>query len=120
MSGVHAPAADRLSGRLLISFTYVSVGLLVMGVVLMIVNGISPLETAPALDPGTLIPSLLALEPEAFLWLGMAAIIAAPIGRVILAGAIYAVDRDMTMVAISLAILIVIVIGVATAIAVTV
>ena len=76
MSGVHAPAADRLSGRLLISFTYVS--------------------------------------------LAMAAISAAPIGRVILAGAIYAVDRDMTMVAISLAILIVIVIGVATAIAVTV
>ena len=120
MSGAHAPVADRLSGRLLIGFTYVSVGLLVIGVVLMIVNGISPLDAAPTLDPGTLIPSLLALEPEAFLWLGLAAVIAAPIGRVILAGAIYAVDRDMTMVAISVAILVVIVIGVATAIAVTV
>ena len=120
MIGAHAPMADRLSGRLLIGFTYVSVGLLVIGVVLMIVNGISPLETAPALDPGTLIPSLLALEPEAFLWLGMAAIIAAPIGRVMLAGAIYAVGRDMTMVAISLAILAVIVFAVGTAIAVTV
>ncbi|MFL5714888.1 MAG: DUF1634 domain-containing protein [Chloroflexota bacterium] len=120
MSGAHAPAADRLSGRLLIGFTYVSVGLLVIGVVLMIVNGISPNEAAPTLDPGTLIPSLLALEPEAFLWLGIAAIIAAPIGRVILAGAIYAIDRDVTMVAISVAILIVIAIGVGTAIAVTV
>ena len=120
MSGVHAPIAERLSGRLLIGFTYVSVGLLVIGVVLMAVNGISPLATAPTLDPGTLIPSLLALEPEAFLWLGLAAVIAAPIGRVVLAGVIYAVDRDMTMVVISMAILIVIAIGVGTAIAVTV
>ena len=120
MSGSHAPVADRLSGRLLIGFTYVSVGLLVIGVVLMIVNGISPLDAAPTLDPGTLIPSLLALEPEAFLWLGLAAVIAAPICRVILAGVIYAIDRDMTMVVISVAILIVIAIGVGTAIAVTV
>ena len=120
MSGLHTPVAERLSGRLLISFTYVSVGLLVIGVVLMMVNGISPLATAPTFDPGTLISSLVALEPEAFLWLGLAAVIAAPIGRVILAGAIYAVDRDLTMVLISLAILLVIAIGVGTAIAVTV
>ena len=120
MIGSHAATADRLSGRLLIGFTYVSVGLLVVGVALMIVHGISPLTTAPTLDPGTLVPSLLALEPEAFLWLGIAAIIAAPIGRVIVAGVLYALDRDVTMVAISILILVVLAVGVVTAIAVTV
>ena len=120
MTASHAAVAERLSGRLLIGFTYVSVGLLVIGVVLMIANGISPLDAAPSLDPAGLVPSLVALEPEAFLWLGIVAVIAAPIGRVIVAGVVYAVDGDLTMVAISLAILAVIAIGVGTAIAVTV
>ena len=120
MSATHAAVAERLSGRLLIGFTYVSMGLLLIGVVLMIANGISPLDAAPALDPGTLVASLAALDPEAFLWLGLLAVIAAPIGRVIVAGIAYGVDRDMTMVAISVAILIVIAVGVISAIAVTV
>ncbi|MFL5674229.1 MAG: DUF1634 domain-containing protein [Chloroflexota bacterium] len=120
MSGPHAEVADTLSGRLLITFTYISVGLLVIGVALMIANGISPLAAAPTFDMSMLVASLVALQPEAFLWLGLAAIIAAPIGRVILAGAVYAVDRDVTMVVISVAILVVIAIGVGTAIAATV
>ena len=115
-----AAVAERLSGRLLIGFTYVSVGLLVIGVVLMIANGISPLDTAPGLDPATLVSSLLALDPTAYLWLGLLAVIATPIGRVIVAGVVYAADRDGTMVLISIAILIVIAIGVGSAIAVTV
>ena len=120
MNTTHAAMAERLSGRLLIGFTYVSVGLLVVGVVLMIANGISPLDTAPAVDPSTLLSSLVALDPTAFLWLGLLAVIAAPIGRVIVAGVVYAVDRDRTMVLISVAILVVIAIGVGGAIAVTV
>jgi uncharacterized membrane protein len=115
-----AAAAERLSGRLLIGFTYVSVGLLVIGVVLMMVNGISPMDTAPGLDPATLVSSLVALDPVAFLWLGLLAVIAAPIGRVIVAGVVYAADGDMTMVLISVAILVVIAIAVGSAIAVTV
>jgi len=120
MKASHARVAERLSGRLLIGFTYVSVGLLVIGVVLMIVNGISPLETSPSFDLATLPASVAALEPAAFLWLGLLATIAAPIGRVILAGVVYAVDGDRTMVAISVAILVVIAIGVGSAIAATV
>jgi len=115
-----AYTAERLSGRLLIGFTYVSVGLLVIGVVLMVANGISPLAASPTFDPGTLVASLVALEPAAFLWLGLLAVIAAPIGRVIVAGVAYAADADWLMVGISLAILLVIVIGVGTAIAGTV
>lgn len=120
MTASPAAVAERLSGRLLIGFTYVSVGLLVIGVVLMIANGISPLDPAPGLDLATLPASLLALEPAAYLWLGLLAVIAAPIGRVLVAGIVYASDGDMTMVAISIAILVVIAIGVGSAIAVTV
>jgi uncharacterized membrane protein len=120
MKASHAAVAERLSGRLLIAFTYVSVGLLVIGVVLMIANGISPLDPSPGLDLATLASSLVALEPAAFLWLGLLAVIAAPIGRVIVAGIVYAADGDMTMVAISVAILAVIAIGIGSAIAVTV
>ena len=112
--------AERLSGRLLIGFTYVSVGLMVIGVVLMVANGISPLAPSPTFDPGTLVASLVALEPAAFLWLGLLAVIAAPVGRVIVAGVAYGADADWLMVGISLAILLVIVIGVGTAIAGTV
>ena len=112
--------AERLSGRLLIGFTYVAVGLLVIGVALMVVDGIAPLDTPPTFDPATLGASLLALDPAAFLWLGLAAVIAAPIGRVIVAGVAYAADADWLMVGISIAILLVIVIGVGTALAGTV
>jgi len=112
--------AERMSGRLLIGFTYVAVGLLAIGVALMVANGIAPLDAAPTFDPATLGASLLALEPAAFMWLGLAAIIAAPIGRVIVAGIAYAADADWLMVGISIAILLVIAIGVETALAGTV
>ena len=64
-------AAERLIGRLLIAVTYVAVGLLVIGVVLMIADGISPLSGGPPLDLATLGSQLLALEPAAYLWLGL-------------------------------------------------
>ena len=87
----------------------------------MIANGISPLDAGAGLRPRRRSsPSLVALEPAAFLWLGLLAVIAAPIGRVIVAGIVYAADGDVTMVVISVAILVVIAIGVASAIAVTV
>ena len=43
--------------------TYVAVGLLVVGVVLMIADGISPLSGGPGLDLATLGSQLLALDP---------------------------------------------------------
>ncbi len=112
--------AERFSGRLLISFTYVAIALLVIGVVLMLANGISPLEATPIFDLATLRSSVLALDPAAFLWLGLLAVIAAPIGRVIVAGVAYAADADWLMVGISIAILLVIAIGIGAAVAGTV
>jgi len=113
-------AAERLIGQMLIAVTYVAVGLLAIGVVLMIVDGISPLSGGPPLDLATLAGDLLALEPAAYLWLGLLTVVAAPIGRVIVAAVAYAREADWLMVAISLAILAVIAIGVGSALTVTV
>lgn len=111
-------AAERLSGRLLIGITYVSVVLLVIGVALMVKDGISPLDGGPALDLAPLGATLAALEPAGFLWLGLLVVIAAPICRVIVAGVAYARDADWLMVGISVAILLVIAVGVASALTV--
>jgi uncharacterized membrane protein len=113
-------AAERIAGRLLIVVTYVSVGLLAIGIVLMLADGISPLDGGPPLDLATLGTQLLALEPAAFLWLGLLAVIAAPIGRVIVSGVSYARAGDRLMVAVSVGILAVIAVGVGTALTVTV
>lgn len=72
-------------GRWLIIVTYGSVALLTVGVVLMIAGGISPLEGGPALDLAGLVAGLGTLDPAAFLWLGLLAVIATPVTRVIAA-----------------------------------
>ena len=113
-------ASERLIGRLLIAVTYVAVGLLSIGVVLMVVDGISPLSAGPGLDLATLGAQLLAGEPAAFLWLGIIAVVATPIGRVIVAAVSFARDAEWPMVVISVGILAVIVVGVASALTVTV
>jgi len=111
-AAARALAAERVIGRLLISVTYVSVGLLAIGVVLMVADGISPTSGGPPLDLPTLGAQLVALEPAAFLWLGVLTVIAAPIGRVIVAAVAYARESDRLMLAVSIAILVVIAVGV--------
>ena len=119
-SDARAAAAEYRIGRLLIAMTYVAVGLLVVGVVLMIADGISPLSGGPGLDVATLGSQLVALDPAAYLWLGLLAVVAAPIGRVIVAGVAYARQADWLMVAIAVGILVIIAIGVGSALTVTV
>jgi uncharacterized membrane protein len=104
-------------GRLLVWATYIAVALLLLGVVLMIRDGISPLDATPPLDVGSVIADVLALEPTGFLWLGLAVVIATPISRVIVAAVAYARAGDRMMVAVSLGILLVITIGIVTAVA---
>lgn len=111
-------AAERVSGRLLIAITYVSVVLLLIGVALMVKDGISPLDGGPGLDLASLGATLAALGPAGFLWLGLLVVIAAPICRVIVAGIAYARDADWLMVGISVAILLVIAVGVGSALTV--
>jgi len=119
-SAGRAAAAESLIGRLLIAVTYLAVGLLTVGVMLMIADAISPLSGGPPLDLASLGSELLALEPAALLWLGLIAVIAAQIGSVIVAAVAYARDADWLMVGISLGILAVIAVGVASALTVTV
>ena len=118
-TAARALAAERLIGRLLIAVTYVSVGLLAIGVVLMIADSISPTSGGPPLDLATLGAQLVALEPAAFLWLGMLAVIAAPIGRVIVAAVAYARESDWLMLGVSIAILVVIAVGIISSLTVT-
>jgi uncharacterized membrane protein len=108
---------DRFIGRLLIAVTYVAVGLLSVGVVLMLAAGISPLAGGPPLDPGSILADLGSLAPEAFLWLGILAVIVTPISRVIVAAIGFARLGDRWMVAISLGILAVIALTIASALA---
>ena len=106
---------DRFIGRLLIVVTYVAVALLAIGVVLLLVNGISPLAGGPALDLGRLMADVLAFAPAAFLWLGILAVIATPLSRVIAAAVAFARLGDRLMVGVAIGILAVITLGVASA-----
>ncbi len=113
-------ATDRRIGRLLILLTYVSVGLLVVGVVALIVAGISPLDGGPPFNPATLLAQVLAVEPAGLLWLGLLAVIVTPISRVVVAAFAYVRAGDWSMVGISLGILAVIAIGIGAAVTGTV
>jgi uncharacterized membrane protein len=116
----HQVVAERVAGRVLIVVTYLSVALLSVGVVLMLGNGISPLDPAPPLDITVIGAQLAALDPAAFLWIGLLAVIAAPIGRVVVSGINYGRADDRLMVAVSIGILAVIAVGVGTALTVSV
>jgi len=111
--------AELTIGRLLIAMTYTSVAILLVGVALMALNGISPLAEAPAFDVTTIPAELLALSPTGFLWLGLMAVIATPIVRVIGAAIAFGQTGQWIMVWIALGILLVIGTGVAIALAAT-
>ena len=113
-------ALERRIGRLLIALTYLSVGLLLVGVILMVTAGTSPLSGGPGLDLAKLPETIAALDPAAFLWLGILTVIATPISQVSLAAVAYARNGDRTMVGITLAILAIMGVGVVTAVVGTV
>jgi uncharacterized membrane protein len=58
--------------------TYLSVGLVAIGAVLLIVGGTSPLAGGPPLSLPDLPADLLALRPAGFLWLGILGIVLTP------------------------------------------
>jgi uncharacterized membrane protein len=99
-------------GRLLGAGTRAAVGLLAVGTLLLLVGGASPLDAAPAFDVGRLAGDLAALQPAGLLWLGLAVVIATPVGRVAAALIGYLATRERAMAAISALILLVIGAGV--------
>lgn len=92
---------ERTVARLLTTGTYLSIALLVVGVLLMIASGIGPLSGGPAFDPGSLRGDLAGLKPAAFVWLGLIVVIATPSARVAVSGLGYIRrgERGMTVVA---------------------
>jgi uncharacterized membrane protein len=108
---------ERAIGRMLIALTYVAVALLVIGVGLLAAQGVSPLSGGPRLDVGRLWGDLIRFTPDGFLWLGLLAVIATPITRVVAAGIGYARAGDRALVAIAIAILVVIALSISTALA---
>jgi uncharacterized membrane protein len=105
-------AVEALLGRFLIALTYLAVILLVIGVGILLATGRSPLDGGPDLELSRLWDELLSFDAPALLWLGLIAVIATPVGRVVLAGAAFARQRDWLMLCVAAAILAIMVVGV--------
>lgn len=108
---------DRAIGRLLIALTYVGTALLVVGVLLMVAHGIPPSSGGPSLDLASIPGDVVALRPAGFLWLGLLAVLATPITRVIAAGVGFALAGDRQMVVVAVATLVVIGVAIGSAVA---
>jgi uncharacterized membrane protein len=103
---------DRTIARVLIAGTYLSVGLLAVGVVLMAVQGVSPLGESPPFELDQIPADIVALRPAGFLWLGLLVAIATPLMRVVASLFGYVAAGERRMAGISIAILVVIAVGV--------
>ena len=101
--------------RLLTIGTYLSIALLVIGLCLKLATGVES-SVGPAFDLTRLVPDLLGLKPEGFLWLGLLVVVATPAARVVasLIGYLRRGEQRMAIVAA----LILLVIGASVALAV--
>jgi len=104
-------------GRLMVWGVYAAMALISIGIILAGLAGIDPLARglAPALDPVGIVSSMLALQPEGFLWAGIVLILAIPIGRVVVAGVGFLATGERRFALISLLVLLVVVISIVTA-----
>jgi uncharacterized membrane protein len=109
--GTALPLEARIA-RILTLGTLASVALLIVGVGLMIANGLSPLDPAPSLDPGRIAADIVAFRPTGFIWLGLLGTIATPAARVIAALVGYLRLGERAMATIAVLILVVIAAGV--------
>jgi uncharacterized membrane protein len=96
--------------RLLVAGTYLAMGLILVGVLLMLAAGIDPLAHGgvPPFDLASIPAELAAGNPLGFLWLGLVAVLALPLGRVIVAGVGFLAAHDTRLALVSLAVLLVV------------
>ena len=99
--------------RLLSAGTLAAVALLAVGCLVLLASGRSPLDIAPALDPGRIPADIAGLQPAGFLWLGLLAVVATPGARVAAALVGYGRQGEREMAIVSGLILVVIAAGVA-------
>jgi uncharacterized membrane protein len=95
-------ALERSIGRVLTIGTWISIGLLAVGFVLLLVKGLGPRSADPGFDPLRIPSDIVALRPEGVIWLGLALVIATPSARVAAALLGYARrgERGMSVVAV--------------------
>jgi uncharacterized membrane protein len=112
-----ADAIEAVIGRLLVAGTWLAMGLVLVGVLLMLAGGIDPLTRSgiPAFDPSRIPADLVALRPGGFLWAGIAIIVTLPVGRVVVAGLGFLAARDGRLALVSLLVLLVVVISIVAA-----
>ena len=117
MTRVHGAGVDETAyrleasiARLLVAGTYVAIGLVLVGVVGMLLTGVDPLShgAPPPFELAEIPADILALQPEGFLWLGLVAVLALPLGRVVVAGVGFLAARDTRLALVSLAVLLVV------------
>lgn len=115
------PPADPSAGlehtiaRLLTIGTYISIAFLVIGLGLMLANGLGPRDDQ-AFDPGRLVSDIVALRPAGFLWLGLIFVVATPAARVGAALVGYLRRGEPRMAIVAILILLVIALSVALAV----
>ena len=116
--GGAAEALEAAIARLLIAGTWLAMGLVLVGVVLMLLTGVDPLShgAIPPFDPAQIPAELLALQPAGFLWAGIVIIIALPIGRVVVAGLAFVAARDLRLALVSFLVLLVVLVSIGAAI----
>jgi uncharacterized membrane protein len=104
-----SPDPDRARGglesalaRVLTFGTYASMALVAIGLVLLVAGGGSPLDPGPPLRLATLGADLVAGRPDAFLWLGILAVVGTPALRVVgaLVGFWRGGERRMALIAV--------------------
>jgi uncharacterized membrane protein len=102
-------AEDGVEARiatLLLVGAVAGIALVAIGVLLMAAAGMSPLaDSFPPFDAASVLPDLVALRPEGFLWSGIVIVIATPIARVIGEFVTFALAGDRIMALAALAIL---------------
>lgn len=98
--------------RLLGVGTYASVLLLLVGTLLLLAEGRSPLDLGPAFDPATIVTDIVSLRSAGFLWLGILGLVATPSARVVAALVGYARRGDARMAGVAALIIVVLVAGV--------
>jgi uncharacterized membrane protein len=92
--------------------TYVSVGLIAIGSVLLLANRISPTSASAPLSLASIPADLVALRPAGYLWLGIIGVLATPGLRVARAMLGFWRRGERSMALVAAAVLVVIAIGV--------
>lgn len=118
-SGRRAPVVGAAPGALEVALahvlqlgTYLSIGLIGIGSLLLLAEGGLPLAGGPRLATDRIIPDLLALRPAGFLWLGIVGVLATPGLRVLRALVGFWRRGEARMALVALLVLVVVAVGV--------